>query len=190
MKRPCGQLIVVDDGYDLFLTMMLYPSFGVGRARLPPGRGSRRPHVRRDPGGRRRRRGDRALGRRQVAPRSLPRDQPGTGGLERRDVEVYNPGRISTPGGGSMKFAALTSAALALLAGARAGRVRPGPKAAPARAPPRRTPSPPRAAPPPPPSPELDQGADAAARQRARPTSRSSRARQRESATKSRTCTR
>ena len=26
-KRPCGQLIVVDDGYDLFLTMMLYPSF-------------------------------------------------------------------------------------------------------------------------------------------------------------------
>ena len=27
MKRPCGQLIVVDDGYDLFLTMMLYPSF-------------------------------------------------------------------------------------------------------------------------------------------------------------------
>ena len=27
MKRPCGQLIVVDDGYDLFLTMMLYPNF-------------------------------------------------------------------------------------------------------------------------------------------------------------------
>ena len=27
LKRPCGQLIVVDDGYDLFLTMMLYPSF-------------------------------------------------------------------------------------------------------------------------------------------------------------------
>ena len=26
-KRPCGQLIVVDDGYDLFLTMMLYPNF-------------------------------------------------------------------------------------------------------------------------------------------------------------------
>ena len=26
-KRPCGQLIVVDDGYDLFLTMVLYPSF-------------------------------------------------------------------------------------------------------------------------------------------------------------------
>ena len=28
LKRPCGQLIVVDDGYDLFLTLMLYPSFG------------------------------------------------------------------------------------------------------------------------------------------------------------------
>src|SRR6185295_1013921 len=27
-KRPCGQLIVVDDGYDLFLTLMLYPNFG------------------------------------------------------------------------------------------------------------------------------------------------------------------
>ena len=28
LKRPCGQLIVVDDGYDLFLTLMLYPNFG------------------------------------------------------------------------------------------------------------------------------------------------------------------
>ncbi len=28
MKRPCGQLIVVDDGYDLFLTLVLYPTFG------------------------------------------------------------------------------------------------------------------------------------------------------------------
>ena len=27
-KRPCGQIIVVDDGYDLFLTMVLYPNFG------------------------------------------------------------------------------------------------------------------------------------------------------------------
>jgi hypothetical protein len=27
LKRPVGQLIVVDDGYDLFLTMMLYPNF-------------------------------------------------------------------------------------------------------------------------------------------------------------------
>ena len=28
LKRPCGQLIVVDDGYDLFLTLTLYPNFG------------------------------------------------------------------------------------------------------------------------------------------------------------------
>src|SRR5262249_42937954 len=28
LKRPCGQLIVVDDGYGLFLTLMLYPNFG------------------------------------------------------------------------------------------------------------------------------------------------------------------
>ena len=27
LKRPCGQLIVVDDGYDLLLTLVLYPSF-------------------------------------------------------------------------------------------------------------------------------------------------------------------
>ena len=27
-KRPCGQIVVVDDGYDLFLTMVLYPTFG------------------------------------------------------------------------------------------------------------------------------------------------------------------
>src|SRR5690606_4376252 len=26
-KRPVGQIIVVDDGYDLFLTMTLYPNF-------------------------------------------------------------------------------------------------------------------------------------------------------------------
>ena len=26
-KRPCGQLIVVDDGYDLFLSLILYPTF-------------------------------------------------------------------------------------------------------------------------------------------------------------------
>ena len=26
-KRPCGQLVVVDDGYDLFLTVILYPTF-------------------------------------------------------------------------------------------------------------------------------------------------------------------
>ena len=27
LKRPCGQLIVLDDGYDLFLTLLLYASF-------------------------------------------------------------------------------------------------------------------------------------------------------------------
>ena len=27
LKRPCGQLIVIDDGFDLFLTLVLYPSF-------------------------------------------------------------------------------------------------------------------------------------------------------------------
>ena len=26
-KRPVGQLLVLDDGYDLFLTLVLYPSF-------------------------------------------------------------------------------------------------------------------------------------------------------------------
>lgn len=26
-KRPCGQIIVVDDGYDLFLSVILYPIF-------------------------------------------------------------------------------------------------------------------------------------------------------------------
>ena len=42
LKRPCGQLIVVDDGYDLFLTMVLYPELRLGRARLSPRRRSRR----------------------------------------------------------------------------------------------------------------------------------------------------
>src|SRR5437868_14392514 len=27
IKRPCGQIIVVDDGSDLLLTMVLYPNF-------------------------------------------------------------------------------------------------------------------------------------------------------------------
>jgi hypothetical protein len=47
VKRPCGQLIVVDVGYDLFLTMVLYPSFA-GTRPLPPRRRSQRPDVRRD----------------------------------------------------------------------------------------------------------------------------------------------
>ena len=28
IKRPCGQILVVDDGYDLFLSVILYPNFG------------------------------------------------------------------------------------------------------------------------------------------------------------------
>ena len=36
-KRPIGQIIVVDDGYDLFLTMTMYPN-SVGRCRLNPRR--------------------------------------------------------------------------------------------------------------------------------------------------------
>ena len=76
LKRPCGQLIVVDDGYDLFLTMVLYPELRVGRAGLSPRGRPRRTHVRRDPRRRRRRRGHRAVGRRQVAPRDLPVLQP------------------------------------------------------------------------------------------------------------------
>ena len=27
VKRPCGQLLVVDDGYDLFLSLILLPNF-------------------------------------------------------------------------------------------------------------------------------------------------------------------
>ena len=99
LKRPCGQLIVVDDGYDLFLTMVLYPSFSWDEAAYhlegdPEGR-----IVRRDPRGRGRRRGDRALGRRQMASRNLPVLQPRRRGLEWRDVEAYNPAhRFVFPG--------------------------------------------------------------------------------------------
>ena len=69
LKRPCGQLIVVDDGYDLFLSLVLYPELQLGRSGVSPRGRPGRPHVRRDAGGRRRHRGHRALGRRQVAPR-------------------------------------------------------------------------------------------------------------------------
>ena len=41
-KRPVGQLLVVDDGYDLFLTLMLYPTFVWDEPGLPPRGGSRR----------------------------------------------------------------------------------------------------------------------------------------------------
>ena len=68
VKRPCGQLVVVDDGFDLFLTLVLYPNFAVGRAGLPPRERPRGPQLRRAPRRRPRHRGHRAVGRRQVAP--------------------------------------------------------------------------------------------------------------------------
>ena len=86
LKRPCGQLIVVDDGYDLFLTMVLYPSFGWDEAGVSPRRRSRRPQLRRNPRRRRRGRSHRAVGRRQVAPRDLPFFESRARGLERRNV--------------------------------------------------------------------------------------------------------
>ena len=63
VKRPCGQIIVVDDGYDLFLTVLLYPNFSWDEPAYhlegdPEGR-----IVRRDPRRRRGDRGHRALGR-------------------------------------------------------------------------------------------------------------------------------
>jgi hypothetical protein len=33
-QAPCGQIIVVDDGYDLFLTVILYPELRLGGERL------------------------------------------------------------------------------------------------------------------------------------------------------------
>ncbi len=87
IKRPCGQIIVVDDGYDLFLTMVLYPNFGWDEPAYhldgDPGA-----HVRGNTCRRRCDRSDRAVGRRQVAPGNLPVGQPRTGGLERRNVSV------------------------------------------------------------------------------------------------------
>ena len=44
LKRPCGQIIVIDDGYDLFLSLVLYPSFGWDEAAY---------HLEGDPEGRR-----------------------------------------------------------------------------------------------------------------------------------------
>ena len=95
LKRPCGQLIVVDDGYDLFLTMVLYPSFSWDEAAYhlegdPEGR-----TLRRDPRRRRRGRGHRAVGRRQMAPGHFPIGQPRARGLERRNVSAYNGARLS-----------------------------------------------------------------------------------------------
>ena len=87
IKRPCGQLIVVDDGYDLFLTLMLYPNFGVGRAGLPSRGRSRRTTLLGNSRRRGRRRGHRTVGRRQMAHGNLPFREPRARGLERRNVE-------------------------------------------------------------------------------------------------------
>ena len=86
IKRPCGQIIVVDDGYDLFLYDGAVPELRLGRARLSPRRRSRRAAVRRNPRGRRRHGGHRAVGRRQMALEIFRSRQPGAGGLERRNV--------------------------------------------------------------------------------------------------------
>ena len=88
LKRPCGQLIVVDDGYDLFLTLMLYPNFGWDEPGLSPRGRPRRPAVLGTARRRRRRRGHRAVGRRQMAHGNLPLGQPRARGLERGDVSI------------------------------------------------------------------------------------------------------
>ena len=95
LKRPCGQLIVIDDGYDLFLSLVLYPSFAWDEPAY---------HLEGDPGGpivlratRRRHRGGghRAVGRWQVASRNLQVREPGTGGLEWRDVAGRRPAELA-----------------------------------------------------------------------------------------------
>jgi len=91
LKRPCGQLIVVDDGYDLFLTMLLYPSFAWDEAAYylegdPEGRSFAEILVD-------------VVAAEVIEPwgggkwhlENLPILQPGTGRLERGDVEDYNP---------------------------------------------------------------------------------------------------
>ena len=87
-KRPVGQIIVVDDGYDLFLTMTLYPNFAWDEPAYHLGGRPRGPDLRRAARRRRGHRGHRALGRRQVAPGGVPLGGGRTGGLERRDVRV------------------------------------------------------------------------------------------------------
>ena len=87
-KRPCGQLIVVDDGYDLFLSLILYPTFAWDEPAY---------HLEGDPDGR----SFAELlvdvvaaeviepwGGGQMAPRDLPVGQCGARGLERRAVTV------------------------------------------------------------------------------------------------------
>ena len=75
--------------------MVLYPSFAWDEAAYHLEGDPEGPHVRRDPRRRRRGRGHRAVGRRQVAPRDLPVRQPRARGLERRDVSAYNGARLS-----------------------------------------------------------------------------------------------
>ena len=94
-KRPCGQLIVVDDGFDLFLSMVALSELLVGRSGLSPRRRSRRPHLRRAARRRRRHRSHRAVGRRQVAPRSVPVGHR----RSRRTGTARCDGRLSQPTG-------------------------------------------------------------------------------------------
>ena len=86
-KRPIGQIIVVDDGYDLFLTMTIYPNFAWDDPAYHLEGDPGGPDVRRAAGRRRGHRGHRAVGRRQVASRSVPVDGCRARGLERRNVD-------------------------------------------------------------------------------------------------------
>ena len=82
-KRPCGQLIVVDDGYDLFLSMVLYPNFAWDDPAYHLEGDPEGPHLRRAARRRGRHRSHRAVGRRQVAPGSVPLGDRRSRGLER-----------------------------------------------------------------------------------------------------------
>ena len=75
-KRPVGQLLVARRRVRSVPDAAALPVVRVGRRGVPSRKGSRAPDVRRDPGRRRRRRRDRAVGRRQVAPRGVPIDGP------------------------------------------------------------------------------------------------------------------
>src|ERR1700751_2536397 len=78
LKRPCGQLVVVDDGYDLFLTLLLYPNFAWDEPAY---------HLEGDP-----------VGRRQMAHGDFPLREPRARGLERRDVSDIMPYRFLLSG--------------------------------------------------------------------------------------------
>ncbi len=85
-KRPVGQLLVVDDGYDLFLTLLLYPNFVWDDEAYHLEKDPEHRTLRGDPDRRRRRGRHRAVGRRQVAPRRVSLDRAGSGRVERRDL--------------------------------------------------------------------------------------------------------